>query len=131
MPSNRKLLVADDDPLVPRIAAKALGRKGWEVVTAPGADDALALARMESPDAITLDLHLPGGDDLALLARLKADAATAAIPVIVVSGDVEQGTAATTAGAYAFLAKPVDLEALYRTLCDATGSEYGGPLGIG
>jgi CheY-like chemotaxis protein len=126
-----KILVADDDPLVPRITAKALGRKGWQVVMAPQADRALALARAESPDAITLDLHLPGGDDLGLLARLKADAATSSIPVIVVSGDVDQGTAATKAGAFAFLAKPVDLEALYRTLCDATGTDYDGPLGVG
>lgn len=126
-----RILVADDDPLVPRITAKALGRKDWEVVTAPKADQALALARSVSPDAITLDLHLPGSDDLGLLARLKADAATAAIPVIVVSGDVEQGAAAQEAGAFAFLPKPVDLEALYRTLCDATGAEYRGPLGVG
>lgn len=131
MPSTLKVLVADDDPLVPRITAKALGRKGWQVVTAPQADQAVALAHAESPDAITLDLHLPGGDDLALLARLKSDAETASIPVIVVSGDVDQGVAAEEAGAYAFLAKPVDLEALYRTLCDATGTEYGGPLGVG
>jgi CheY-like chemotaxis protein len=131
MPHIPTLLVADDDPLVPRITAKALGRKGWEVVAAQQADRALALARAESPDAITLDLHLPGGDDLALLTRLKADAATASIPVIIVSGDVDRGTAATKAGAYAFLAKPVDLEALYRTLCEATGTEYGGPLGVG
>lgn len=131
MPRDLKVLVADDDPLVPRITAKALGRKGWTVVTAPRADEAMTLAHDESPDVITLDLHLPGGDDLALLARLKADAATASIPVIIVSGDVDQGAAATEAGAFAFLAKPVDLEALYRTLCDAAGTEYGGPLGVG
>lgn len=130
MPRALKILVADDDPLVPRITAKALSRKGWEVVPARQADRVLALARTESPDAITLDLHLPGSEDLALLARLKADAATASIPVIIVSGDVDQSAGATEAGAYAFLAKPVDLEALYRTLCDATGTEYGGPLGI-
>lgn len=126
-----KLLVADDDPLVPRITAKALGRKGWEVVTAAAADAAVALAETDRPDAITLDLHLPGGDDLELLKRLKSLAAVASTPVIVVSGDIEAGEQATAAGAHAFLAKPVDLEELYRVLCEAVGVEYDGPLGLG
>lgn len=126
-----KLLVADDDPLVPRITAKALGRKGWEVVTAPAAEEAVAMATAESPDAITLDLHLPGGDDLELLKRLRSLDEVASTPIIVVSGDIEAGEQATGAGAHAFLAKPVDLEELYRVLCEAVGAEYDGPLGLG
>ncbi len=123
-----KLLVADDDPLVPRITAKALGRKEWDVVTAATAEEAVAAADREAPDAVTLDLHLPGGDDLALLERLKE---VLDVPVVVVSGDVEAGERATAAGAHAFLAKPVDLEELYRILCEAVDVEYDGPLGIG
>jgi hypothetical protein len=78
----------------------------------------LALARLERPDLILLDIRLPGVDGYEVLRRLRADPATAAIPVVAVSADampadVQRGR---QAGFDDYLTKPVDLGRLLATL---------------
>ncbi|MGH2840270.1 MAG: PAS domain-containing hybrid sensor histidine kinase/response regulator [Solirubrobacteraceae bacterium] len=86
----------------------------------------LELARMHRPDLILLDLHLPDmtGDDV--LARLREDPATGAIPVIVLSADATDGRIARLlqTGATAYLTKPLDVEQFLATVGDAL---EGGP----
>ncbi|MCH2240788.1 MAG: CHASE domain-containing protein, partial [Aquabacterium sp.] len=68
------------------------------------------------PNLLLLDMHLPDGDGLGVLARLKADPHTADLPVVVVSADVSAGLmdAARRAGALDYLAKPVNVAQLLR-----------------
>lgn len=70
------------------------------------------------PDLLLLDLHLPDIEGLALLKRLKADPATAGLPVVVVSADAMDASidAAMAAGALEFLTKPIDVARLRRVL---------------
>jgi PAS domain S-box-containing protein len=76
--------------------------------------DALAAVRIERPDLLLLDMHLPDIDGLDLLTHLKADDATAGIPVIVLSADAtaERVHRALQAGAEAYLPKPLNLAEL-------------------
>lgn len=76
--------------------------------------DALAAIRIERPDLLLLDMHLPDIDGLDLLAHLKADDATAGIPVIVLSADAtaERVRRALDAGAVAYLPKPLNVAEL-------------------
>ena len=72
---------------------------------------ALQMARTEHPDLVVLDRNLPGLDGMEVLQRLQEDRATAALPVIIVSGmcgasEIEEGL---RLGAYAYLVKPVSL----------------------
>ena len=76
--------------------------------------DALAAVRIERPDLLLLDMHLPDIDGLDLLTHLKADDGTAGIPVIVLSADAtpERVARALDAGAEAYLPKPLNLAEL-------------------
>jgi CheY-like chemotaxis protein len=82
--------------------------------------DGLAAVRARVPHLILLDMHLPDISGLELLRHLKADPATATIPVIVVSADAtaQQVDAALDAGAVRYLTKPVAVNELLATVDD-------------
>jgi CheY-like chemotaxis protein len=112
------VLVADDDPDILRFVEVNLHLEGFQVVTARDGDDALAKAFAARPDLILLDVLMPGVDGYAVCARLRADPATAAIPVVMltanfISADAE---AARRAGADAFVVKPFDPAELLTTV---------------
>src|ERR687894_3241043 len=106
----RRVVVADDSRLMRRMLADALGRQGFDVVgTAADGDEALELCRRHRPDALTLDLHMPGLDGLGVLRALR-DGKAEAVPVVVVSAfSPAHGARAVDAlaeGAFELVAKP-------------------------
>lgn len=121
--ADMKVLIADDDPLIVQILRSGLRARGWDVIVAADAMQAGMFAMQASPDVIVLDLNMPGGTGLAALKRLKQSVKTSQIPVVILSGETNptilQG--AKDLGAEVFLAKPVDLDALYRSLCGLVG----------
>jgi two-component system chemotaxis response regulator CheB len=105
-----RVVVADDSRLMRRILADALGRQGFDVVaTAVDGDEALAACRSHRPDAMTLDLHMPGMDGLGVLRALREGKAES-VPVVVVSAfSPAHGARAVDAlaeGAFELVAKP-------------------------
>ena len=114
-----RILVVDDDAAIRTVVAQALGRAGHEVTAVDSlaaADRALA-ARV--PDVLVTDVVLPDGDGLDHLAGVAARHPT--LPVIVLSARNTLTTAvrATEAGAYEYLPKPFDLDALIRAVAGA------------
>jgi two-component system, chemotaxis family, protein-glutamate methylesterase/glutaminase len=106
----QRVVVADDSRLMRRILSDALGRQGFDVVaTAADGDEALAACRAHRPDAMTLDLAMPGLDGIGVLRALKAGKADP-VPVIVVSAfSPAHGARAVDAlaeGAFDLVAKP-------------------------
>ena len=82
---SHRVVVADDSRLMRRMLADALGRQGFDVVaTAGDGDEALAACREHRPDALTLDLAMPGLDGLGVLRALREGRALP-VPVVVVS----------------------------------------------
>jgi len=77
-----KALVIDDEPDIRLLASVGLTASGFTVVVAEGGGQGLRLARDEQPDVILLDVMMPVMDGYATLAALRADAATASIPVL-------------------------------------------------
>ena len=67
------MLVIDDDAAVRDLMQRFLAKEGFRVVTAAGGEEGLRLARELRPDAITLDVMMPGMDGWAVLSALKAD----------------------------------------------------------
>jgi DNA-binding response OmpR family regulator len=111
---GKRLLVADDDPPILRIVDMVLSRQGVEVLTA--ADGDLAVA--EKPDAILLDIRMPGMNGLELCAKLKATDSTADIPVgfLTAEKDIETYKLAQELGSALFITKPFKPERLVDTI---------------
>ena len=110
-----KILVIDDDPTVHDLMARYLGKEGFQVVIAPGGKEGIEMAKQVKPDLITLDVLMAEMDGWAVLSELKADPATADIPVIILTmfDDKEMGFAL---GASDYMTKPIDRERLVNVL---------------
>ncbi|RMH61585.1 MAG: response regulator [Zetaproteobacteria bacterium] len=110
-----KVLVVDDHPSNRLLLEGLLQRiPGVEVETADSGEAALARAPQWQPDLILLDVLMPRVSGFDVLRRLKADAATASIPVIMVTAldDRDSRTLAIEGGARDVLVKPVDADTL-------------------
>ncbi|HEX9130319.1 MAG TPA: HAMP domain-containing protein [Gemmatimonadaceae bacterium] len=108
---DRTVLVIENDQNFAKVLFDMARDKGYKAVVELDGEAGLNAAREVRPDAITLDIDMPGMDGLEVLDRLKRDPATRHVPVHIISG-VEQKRAGLNAGAIAFLAKPVSKEAL-------------------
>jgi two-component system KDP operon response regulator KdpE len=112
--SGPKILIAEDDPVIAKTLGGALTSRGYNVVIARDAMQAVMFAVQQQPGAILLDFNMPAGTGLGALTRLQASARTSSIPVLVVSGSTDLTLPATVRaeGAKGFFKKPVDLDAL-------------------
>jgi len=81
----KRVLLVEDDRFLRRACEASLRQRGLTVVTAADGEEALRLARTEAPDLVLLDLLLPKLPGLEVLQTLKAEDATRAIPVLVLS----------------------------------------------
>jgi CheY-like chemotaxis protein len=87
MPGAKRLvLVVEDEAALQKLVRRRAEQAGLEVLPAGTLDEGFALAAAEKPDLVLLDLHLPDGNGIALLERLKNDLRTSHIDVIVWSG---------------------------------------------
>jgi CheY-like chemotaxis protein len=87
--SGRKILVAEDEPDQLNFIKTVLEDNGAEVAVAHNGTEALAMARAEVPDAMTLDISMPGIDVIELLGELKHDEALGDLKICIVSGRPE------------------------------------------
>ena len=110
------VLVVEDDPDTGALLADVLGDEGYRVHVMHTAVGTLGEIERLRPATILLDLALPYRSGAALLADLKADPATAAIPVIVVSAYLESLPPERAALASAHIAKPFEVPALLAAL---------------
>ena len=124
-PSPRHLLVVDDEPHIGLLLRPILEGSGFRISTARTLTQArAALADRSTPlDGLLLDLHLPDGSGLDLLAELRADPATRALPVMVVTAEGEEHILEKVRGLGALLlTKPFSPTKLSRRLIDLLGS---------
>ncbi|MBI2787447.1 MAG: response regulator transcription factor [Elusimicrobia bacterium] len=110
MPSKGRILLVDDNADMRRVYGDVLAGEGYEVQRVSGGREAFAAAVADLPDLVLSDVSMPGGGGLSLLAKLRADKATARVPVVLMSG-VHKGSAdqadGLEQGADDYLPKPV------------------------
>jgi CheY-like chemotaxis protein len=119
-----KVLIVDDEPDIRRIAKLGLSRVGkMEVVEATNGTEALARAKEDHPDAVLLDVMMPGLDGPSTLARLREDPATAGIPVVFLTAKAiaTEVDRLKSLGAAGVLTKPFDPMTLARELRGVLG----------
>ena len=109
------VLAIDDEPNARDLLKRMMTREGFNVVTAASGEEGLKLARTLRPDAITLDVMMPGMDGWTVLAKLKADPELAQIPVIIVT-IVDRHEMGFALGAADYVTKPIDSERLTQLL---------------
>ena len=80
-----KVLAVDDDPLAVELIEAVLQPEGYTVLRATGGEEGVRLARQESPAVIILDLLMPEVDGFTVVDRLRADPATTAIPIVILT----------------------------------------------
>jgi two-component system nitrogen regulation response regulator GlnG len=105
----KHVLIVDDEEAVCWALQRALVREGHSVAVAASAEQALRLAAQQRPDAIILDVRLPGMDGLTALGRFREVAGDVPVIVITAFGNLPTAVKAVEAGAFDYLAKPFDL----------------------
>src|SRR5690242_17845143 len=123
---TRHVLVVDDEPDIRTIASFALERfAGWRVTTAASGQDAVRLAAAEPPDAVVLDVMMPGMDGPDTVAALRAEPATREVPVVMLTAKVRAAELDRLAALpiSGVLGKPFDPVALAGQLRELLGWE--------
>ena len=121
------ILIVDDDAAIRALASQALSQDGHIVAVASSGSEALALIEAQAPDLLLLDLLMPGQGGLEVLRILRASPATAALPIVVLTGMDDEITtrAGFDFGATDYLTKPFSipqLAARVRACLTRTGS---------
>lgn len=109
------VIVAEDAPLILALLRAVFADRGFLVRTARDGAEALALAEADAPALVVADVEMPHVDGAALCRRLRESAATRSVPIVLISGVVEE-SAPGLERADAFLAKPFTLDELDATV---------------
>ena len=125
------VLIVDDEEAISWSLRKAFERLGHRVGVAASAEAAFGLAEQMKPDAIILDVRLPGMDGLEALARLRVITGNAPVIVITAHGNLTTAVKAVEGGAFDYLSKPFDLsqalDAVGRALASRTTGRPAAP----
>jgi CheY-like chemotaxis protein len=114
VPGQAVILVADDNPNNLQVASSMLAECGWQVRVAVDGEAALKSIRMQAPDLVLLDIHMPKLNGYDVCRALKADSKTAHIPVIFATA-VSEGfnkLKCFELGGEDYITKPLQLEEL-------------------
>ncbi|HEY7064252.1 MAG TPA: response regulator [Chloroflexota bacterium] len=120
-PTSRTILVIEDSEPIRRILGLLLEGHGYEVVAVDAGRAGLEAAQQLMPCAITLDLSLPDVDGREVLRRLRTDARTCHVPVIVVSAYASTLSTADRSAAAEVLSKPFDVDELLSGVARVVG----------
>ena len=113
--AKNMILVIDDDPTIHNLLTRFLNKKGFEVRTASSGTEGIQLAKKIQPQAITLDVMMPGMDGWSVLTALKAHPETCDIPVIMMTM-VNDRNLGYALGAAEYILKPIDRQKLENIL---------------
>ena len=118
--NDKVILIIEDDPEFAKILCKQGHGKGFKCIASPTGENGLKLAGQYTPDAIILDIKLPGIDGLSVLDKLKENQGTRHIPVHMMSG-IEETIDVYKKGAIGYLTKPVKTDDIMKAFTKIEG----------
>jgi CheY-like chemotaxis protein len=120
-----KVVLADDDKVVVQMISAGLKKRGIEIIPAFDAMQAVMATMKSAPDAVIMDLNMPGGTGVEAVRRIKGSTKTGVIPIVAITGSAteEARRSALDLGAVECLEKPIDLDALAALLQRLTGAD--------
>jgi two-component system response regulator AtoC len=107
-----KILIVDDDPAMCELLDEGLGRRGFETTSRTSADEALRAIGGEEFDVVVTDLNMRAMNGLELCERIVSNRRDLPVVVITAFGSLESAIGAIRAGAYDFITKPFELDAV-------------------
>ena len=111
-----KILVIDDDTSLRRVLEYNLQEAGYEVRTAASGEEGVYLFEQQQPDLVITDMKMPGMDGLTLLKAVKERSPETLVVIITAFGTIDLAVEAMKAGAYDYITKPFNREALRLTI---------------
>lgn len=104
----KTILVVDDDLATLKLVGLVLDQEGYDVVAARSGEEGLERARLQNPDLILLDVMMRGIDGYEVVQRLRADPATAQVPILMLTAksDLDDQMTGFEVGADDYLTKP-------------------------
>ncbi|MFD7848174.1 response regulator transcription factor [Nocardia sp. NPDC059764] len=105
-----RVLVVDDEPMIVELLSVSLRYQGFEVASAASGTEGLDRAKTFRPDAMIIDVMMPGMDGFGLLRRLRADGIDAPVLFLTARDDVDDKITGLTLGADDYVTKPFSLE---------------------
>ena len=110
----KTILVVDDDLATLKLVGLVLDQEGYDVVAARSGEEGLERARLQNPDLILLDVMMRGIDGYEVVQRLRADPATARVPILMLTAksDLDDQMTGFEVGADDYLTKPFHREEL-------------------
>jgi CheY-like chemotaxis protein len=120
----RRILIIDDEEDIREVAALALeATAGWHVFTAGSGVEGIAIATVEQPDAVLMDVMMPGVDGPTTFRNMQQDPLVAHIPVLLLTAKVQgvDQRRFASLGVAAILFKPFDPLTLARQISEALG----------
>lgn len=117
---RESILVVDDDASLRRVMKLQLEEAGYDVRTAASAQEAVASLAEVRPEVVITDLRMPGENGMDLLRRIRSNDPDVTVIVITGFGTVESAVEAIKAGAYDYVTKPIDYDALVLVVRRAT-----------
>jgi CheY-like chemotaxis protein len=119
MSALRNVLVVDDDPVVGKSFNRVLSNKGYKVITAENAAQALEMLREQECDLVVTDIKMPGMDGLELAEHVKARRPWTPVVIVTGFGSPSNQARATAAGVAGFMHKPLSPEMIEKSVADA------------
>ncbi len=110
--SIKRILVADDEESIRWVLSKSLTKQGYQVDLAKDGKEALLMSRKQSYDLAVLDIKMPGITGLELLSKFQEECPQALIVIMTAESSMKNAVEAMKRGAYDYLTKPFDLDAL-------------------
>ena len=117
--AQKTIFIVDDDPAIRDALSVVFTLEGFSVCVYSNAGDFLNAARLNAPDCVLLDVHMPGKSGLDVLKELGAEAFSAPVFIISGQGDIPMAVRAIKDGAFDFIEKPFDADTVVRRVDEA------------